>query len=177
MQNAVMAIYGNIQSQWMKMEIMISVPLVRNLGEAFQRDMARGTSDYIHESPIPGAVADAIFPTVEALSKGLLSRCLHGTSQNQNKAINVLIWQRATKETHASTPTVELATFLAVGYFRNGAQTLLSVLENLGITPGCHCRKACRKLDRDRIGHSCRKKWRTLKEKEKTAKEPQEGLY
>ena len=112
MQNAVTAIYGNIQSQWMKIEIMISVPFVRNLGEAFQRDMARGTYDYIHESPIPGAVADAIFPTVETLSKeGLLSQCLHGTSQIQNKAISVPIWQRATKETHASTPTVELATF------------------------------------------------------------------
>ena len=36
MQNAVMAIYGTIQSQQIKIEIMISVPLVRNLGEAFR---------------------------------------------------------------------------------------------------------------------------------------------
>ena len=86
----------------------------------FQRDVARGTSDYTHESPIPEAVADAIFPTFEALSEeSLLSRCLHGGTQNQNEAINGLIWQPATKETRASTPTVKLATFLAVGYFND----------------------------------------------------------
>jgi len=111
--------------------------------------MARGSSDYTHESPIPEAVANAIFPTFEALSEeSLLSRCLHGGTQHQNEAINGLIWQRATKETHASTPTVELATFLAVGYFNDEAQTLVSVLEELG-----------------------------RKEKAKTAEELQEGLY
>ena len=67
---------------------------------------------------------------------------------------------------HASTPTVELATFLAVGHFNDGSETLLTILEDLGIDPGCHCRKACKKLDHDRIRHSHRKsgqqskKWR-----------------
>ena len=61
--------------------------------------MARGTSDYTHESPIPEAVADAIFPTFEALSEeSLLSRCLPGGKQNQNEAINGLIWQRQQKK-------------------------------------------------------------------------------
>ena len=81
----------------------------------FQRDIAKGTSDYIHKNPIPEAVANVILPTFEALSEeSLLSRCMHGGTQNQNESINGLIWQRATKETHSSLPTVETATFLGV---------------------------------------------------------------
>lgn len=45
----------------------------------------------------------------EALSeKNFLSQCLHGGTQNQYEAINALIWQWATKEMQAGTPTVEL---------------------------------------------------------------------
>lgn len=147
MQNAVMAIWHH--SKWTDESPDHDFCLP---GEeswcGFQRDISSGTADCDHESPIPEAVADAIYPTFEALSdESLLSRCLHGGTQNQNKAINGLIWQRATKETHASTPTVELATFLAVGHFNDGSQTLLTILEALGIDPGYHCRKACKKLE------------------------------
>lgn len=176
MQNAVMAIWYHTKSTDENPDHDFCPP-----GEGswcgFQRDVARGTSDYTHESPIPEAVADAIFPTFEALSaESLLSRCLHGGTQNQNEAINGLIWQRATKETHASTPTVELATFLAVGYFNDGAQTLVSVLEELGITPGCHCRKACRKLDHDRIRHSRRKSGEASKKRRKQLRNFRKGF-
>ena len=85
---------------------------------------------YVHESPFPEAVADAIYPTLEALSeKNFLSWCLHGSTQNQNEAINAVIWQWATKEMHASTLTVELATFLAVGHLGDGSQTLLTTID------------------------------------------------
>jgi len=165
MQNAVMAIWHHSKSTDEEPDHDLCPP-----GEeswcGFQRDISKGTADYVHESPIPEAVADAIYPTFEALSdKSLLSRCLHGGTQNQNEAINALIWQRATKETHASTPTVELATFLAVGHFNDGSQTLLTTLEALGIDPGYHCRKACMKLDHDRIRHSRRKSGETSKKR------------
>ena len=68
--------------------------------------------------PLPEAVSDSIRPVFTDLSKSQLrSSCLHGGTQNQNEAFNALIWQRATKETHSSLPTIELATFLAVGIF------------------------------------------------------------
>ena len=124
----------------------------------FQRDLANGTSDYQHDHPIPEAVADAIYPTFEALSDdSLLSRCLHGGTQNQNEAINGMIWQRATKETHSTLPTVELATFLALAHFNDGSKALSCVLKELGIVPGTHCRNACAKLDQRRLSHSERK--------------------
>ena len=82
----------------------------------------RRTSDYQHSHPLPRAVADAIHETFEDLSdRNILTRCLHGGTQNQNEAINALIWQRATKETHSGLNTVELAVFLAVPHFNDGA--------------------------------------------------------
>ena len=124
----------------------------------FQRDLANGTSDYQHDHPIPEAVADVILPTFQALSdESLLSRCLHGGTQNQNEAINAMIWQRATKETHSSLPTVELATFLALAHFNDGSKAITHVLKELRIVPGTHCRDACAKLDHRRLSHSERK--------------------
>ena len=80
----------------------------------YKRDQAKGTSDYSHQHPLPEAVADAILPVFESLSdRQLLSRYLHGGTQNQNEAINALIWHRATKETHSGLVVVELAAFLA----------------------------------------------------------------
>ena len=54
-----------------------------------QRDKANGTSSYQHDHQIPEAVADAIYPSFESLSdETLLSRCLHGGTQNHNEAVN-----------------------------------------------------------------------------------------
>ena len=89
-----------------------------------------GTSDYEHSHPLPRAVADTIFLIFEDLSdEDLLKRCLHGGTQNQNEDINALIWQRATKETHSGLNTVELAVFLAVSHFNDGAGSIILVLE------------------------------------------------
>ena len=89
-----------------------------------------------HSHPLPKAVSDSILPVFTDLSKSqLLSSCLHGGAQNQSEAFNALIWQRATKETHSNLPTVELATFLAVGIFNNGAKAILAELENRGARP------------------------------------------
>ena len=68
-----------------------------------------------------------------------------------------LIWQRATKETHSGLNTVELAVFLAVSHFNDGAGSISLVLQKLGINPGVHCKNACKKLDHNRLRHSRRK--------------------
>ena len=53
------------------------------------------------------AISDVIYPTFEALNnEGLLSRCFHGGTQNQNEVVYGMIWQRATKKTHSSLPIV-----------------------------------------------------------------------
>lgn len=142
----------------------------------FQRDIAKETTDYVHKDPIPEAVANVILPTFEALSEeSLLSKCMHGGTQNQNESINGLIWQRATKETHASLPTVETATFLGVAHFNDGSMSLLSVIKQLGILPGVHCMKACRKLDSDQIHHPHRKSGEAAKKRRKQLRKWKKG--
>lgn len=70
MQNAVMAIWHHSKSTDEEPDHDLCPPWC-----GFQRDISKGTADYVHESPIPGAVADAIYPTLKPLSdKSLLSR-------------------------------------------------------------------------------------------------------
>lgn len=167
MQNAIMAIWHHTQATDDNPDHDLCPP-----GEhswcGFQRDQAKGTTDYHHNHPLPAAVAKAILPCFEALSDlDLLRRCLHGGTQNRNEALNALIWQRATKETHSGLPVVELATFLAVAHFNDGAVSLITILKELGIAPGVHCVAACSKLDYNRIRHSRRKSSEAAKKRRK----------
>lgn len=156
MQNAVMAIWHHGKSTNENPDHELR-PEGENSWCGFQRDIAKGTSDYVHRESTPEAVANATLPTFEALSEeNLLSKCMHGGTQNQNETINGMIWQHATKETHSSLSTVETATFLAVSNFNDGSKSLISVLRQLGIVPGVHCERSCEKLDNDRIRNICR---------------------
>lgn len=97
----------------------------------------------------------------------LLTRCLHGDTPNQSEAINALIWQRATKETHSGLAVVELAVFLAVSHFNDGAMSIGSIPQELGIYPGLHCIRASTKLDHNRLRHSRRKSSQEAKKRRK----------
>ena len=99
-------------------------------------------------------MANAVLPTFAPLSDEDL---LHGGSQNQDEAINVLIRQHATKETNPGLAAEELTTFLAVSYFNYGSTSISLVLQELGINQGLHCIKASKKLDCNMLHHSCHK--------------------
>ena len=137
----------------------------------YQRDLAKNTQEYLHSHPLPKAVSDSILPVLIDHSKSQLSMVVH----NQNEAFNALIWQRATKETHSSLPTVKLATFLAVGIFNNEAKAIPDVLENLGIKPGCETKKCFKRIDHDRLRHSVRKSSDKQK-KEKRSDKQKRGI-
>ena len=168
MEMAVMAIWHHTRSTDQKPENKFC-PSGEKSWCGYQRALAKNdTSEYSHGHPLPEAVSNSILQAFKDLSKSeLLSSCLHGGTQNQNEAFNALIWQRATKETHSSLTTVKLATFLAVAVFNNGATTLTEVLENLGINTGSHSRKACKKLDYDRLRQAIRKSSEEHKNKRK----------
>ena len=143
----------------------------------FQRDVANKTNLYQHDHPLPVAVAEKIKDVFHALSEeSLLSACLHGGTQNQNESFNGLIWQRAPKVMHSGLPTVELATYLAVGIFNDGSGTLLSILEELGIQPGVHCVRACKKLDRERLYHLVYKNSDRAKKRRRAIRNKKKGF-
>eukprot|EP00112_Aurelia_sp_Birch-Aquarium-sp1_P011438 Seg2406.1 transcript_id=Seg2406.1/GoldUCD/mRNA.D3Y31 product="hypothetical protein" protein_id=Seg2406.1/GoldUCD/D3Y31 len=143
---------------------------------AFQRSIANKTAVYKHQHPIPNAIAQEIKPVFEALStERLLSCCLHGGTQNQNEAFNALIWQRATKQTHSSLPTVQLAVYLAVGHYNDGANMLIQTIKELGIMPGAHCEAAARKLDKERIYYSDKKNMDQAKKRRRAIRHKKKG--
>ena len=175
MENAVMAIWHHTRSSDDHPDHDLCPP-GENSWCGFQRDLAKETTEYSHTHPLPSAVANAIHSTFEALSdQDLLRRCLHGGTQNRNEAINALIWQRATKETHSGLPTVELAAHLAVSHFNDGSVSLKLVLKELGITPGAHCSQACKKLEYDRLHHAHRKSSDQSKEQRKQIRNWKKG--
>ena len=175
MENAVMAIWHHTRSTDDDPHHELC-PAGENSWCGYQRDLAKNTSTYSHQHSLPEAVADCILPTFQDLSKTeLLSSCLHGGTQNQNEAFNALIWQRATKQTHSSLPTLELATNLAVGVFNDGAGTIKSVVEHLGIKAGIHTKKACKKQDHDRLRDSARKNLEKTKKRRKKIRQRKKG--
>ena len=136
------------------------------------------TQEYSHNHPLPEAVSQCILPVFTDLSKShLLSSCLHGGTQNQNEAFNALIWQHATKKTHSSLPTVELATFLAVGVFNDGSKAILDVLQNMGIIPGYNTKAGMKKMDYDRLRHSTRNSSEKQKSRRKRIRQRKKGYF
>lgn len=168
-------LYGTTQDPVMTTQTTTCAPLEKTRGAGFKGTWQRKQQS-THTHTLPSAVANAIHPTFEALSdQDLLRRCLHGGTQNRNEAINALIWQRATKETHSGLPTVELAANLAVPHFNDGSVSLKLVLKELGITPGSHCSQACKKLDYDRWRHARRKSSDQSKERRKQIRNWKKG--
>ena len=143
-------------------------PAGENSWCGYQVDLAKNTSTYSHQHTLPEAVSDCMLPTFQDLSKTeLLSSYLHGGMQNQNEAFNTLIWQHATKQTHSNLPTVDLATNLAVGVFNDGARTIKSVLEHLGIKAGRYTKNACKNQDGDHLRDAIRNNLKETKNRRK----------
>ena len=65
---------------------------------------------------------------------------------------------------------LELAAFLAISHFNDGATALIFILEELGIDPGCHCIAACHKLDYNRVRNFIHKSSEKAKKRRKHLK-------
>ena len=75
----------------------------------YQQDKANNTNLYKHGAGLPKEVIKHVKPIYERLSEpSLLEKCLHGKTQNQNEALNGMIWQRIPKEVFVHRDTLEL---------------------------------------------------------------------
>ena len=118
-----------------------------------------GGNKYTHHDPLPEAVWKEIKPIYIRLSeRSLLEKCLRGSTQNRNECFNGLIWQMCPKTTFASASTVNTATALAVAHFNDGAGSVGSLLEQMGLPIGQHTARLLELLDLDRSYHAARKR-------------------
>ena len=85
----------------------------------------KDSATYKHKHGLPKAVVELLEPIYEELSDPkLLSKCLHGKTQNPNECLNKLIWSRCPKKIWVSLKTVEQASYAAVAHFNDGNLSL-----------------------------------------------------
>ena len=107
---------------------------------------------------IPRAVKLKITPIFEDLSKDeLLERCLHGNTQNNNEAINAIIWKKLPKDIFVGRKMLEIGISSAVINFNDGACGMQPVYKKLGLLNGYFMNNYCRNHDMLRIKESVRK--------------------
>lgn len=110
--------------------------------------------DYDHDDHfhLDEALMGVIKPTfVDLLDPNLLSKCLHGKTQNINECLNNVIWTRIPKQTFVTLSTLKLGVADAIGCFNDGNIFCCRTLKELGVKPGDFCLKAMQQLDKRRI--------------------------
>ena len=143
-----------------------------------QEDKITGEETYKQKINIDSAVSKLIAPVFlynDLSSETLLSKCLHGETQNVNKSLN-LIWARCPKRVHVGYSTFKTADVSAVISFNDGAKGLLPVFDQLGIEPGYYAIEGCTGVDLERIKQSDCKSIDGVKERQKTLRTIRKGF-
>ena len=97
----------------------------------YQSDKVIGKKTYKDNFTIPLVKRDEIEPIFTDLSSDqLLTKCLHGRTQNVNEALNQLIWKKFPKDVFVERFTLEIGVASAVINFNNGATGIIDVLKN-----------------------------------------------
>ncbi len=104
----------------------------------WQHDKLTGESTYKKKLNLPLVIKTVIEPIFRDLSdEKLLSKCLHGQTQNANEAYNAIIWNRCPKTVFVNRTVLELSVFSATISFNDGFKGLSTVFSKLGfVDPG-----------------------------------------
>lgn len=107
---------------------------------------------YRHKNSLPEVVMECIKDVYRDLANPqLLSRCLHGKTQNCNESANSVIWTLIPKVVFVQLDTLRLGALEAVSLFNQGNITKLKVLKELDIEPGYYTYRAMLEADRVRV--------------------------
>lgn len=118
----------------------------------YQSNKLTGKDTYKKKLSLPIAIKNILMPIFRDLSDGkLLSKCLHGQTQNANEAFNGLIWKRCPKTTYVSKYVLEIAVNSAVINFNGGFVGLAAVFNELGIELGCQTQRGFVQYDNNRV--------------------------
>ena len=101
---------------------------------------------------LPQDVIQHIKPIIIDLSRDeLLSKCLHGMTQNANESFNGTIWNRVPKQTYVGLRQLEIGVYDAIANFNIGRKASVLIYEKLGIRPGTNMLRGCNKNNNKRI--------------------------
>lgn len=123
----------------------------------YQRALSTGLKILDNSAGLPPSIIKIIKPTYMSLcDASLLSKCLHGKTQNSNESFNNVIWTILPKETFVEMQTMMLGVKLAVLIYNSGYLGLLPVFEQLGVSVEQNMITNYFKIDDERIKNSKR---------------------
>ena len=130
-----------------------------------------GKNTYVERITVDKALSDVIAPIFshkDLGSEALLSKCLHGETQNVNELLNNLIWTRCPKRIYVGNSVLKTVVASDVICYNDGVQGTLPVLTKLGIEHGFFTADACQKGDICRVKQAKRKSTNKVKQRRKT---------
>ena len=111
-------------------------------------DQAEGTNKYKPGKGLPINIIKHIKPIFQDLSTDdLLSKCLHGKTQNQNEALNGMIWNRLPKSRYVGLTQFGIGVYDAVAHYNIGGKATIDIYFKLGIEPGKLTMKGCSSIN------------------------------
>ncbi|GFX49667.1 uncharacterized protein TNCV_1637051 [Trichonephila clavipes] len=118
----------------------------------YQRALSCGKKPNEKYKGLSNEVLNTIKPTyLELCTKELLTKCLHGKTQNSNECLNGVIWQRVPKEVFVCLKILKSGAVDVVIQFNDGYKGCVEIFKKLNITPGYFTLKAYKHLDINRI--------------------------
>ena len=103
----------------------------------YQKYKLTGKQKYKSKINIPKWIHNIIKPIFEDLpSSELLSKCLHGKTQNTNEALNNIIWIKCPKSVFVTKSVLEMGVNSAIMEFNDGACGINKVYKMFGIITG-----------------------------------------
>ena len=137
----------------------------------------RITGKGIYNEKLKPAVKEVLLPIFKDLSADqLLSKCLHGLTQNGNEALNNLIWRICPKNMFVSRTVLEISTNSAVISFNNGNVGISKVAERLGLGVGTNMFFVSAREDKARIDDMKNKSTLSVKKRRKKLRSIKKGF-
>lgn len=101
-------------------------------------------------------------------------KCLHGKMQNQNEALNGMIWQCIPKEVQFRREILEMGLFLSCCILVSniGSSAIQKLFGALGIPPGTFTESGYKQLDHACVHLAQRKNHQSTKKEKKSTQEP-----
>ncbi|GFW48974.1 uncharacterized protein TNCV_3901721 [Trichonephila clavipes] len=118
----------------------------------YQRALSCGKKPKEKFKGLSNEVLNMVKPTyLELCTKELLTKCLHGKTQNSNECLNALIWQRVPKEVFVCLKTLKSGALDAVIQFNDEYKSCVEIFKKLNLTHGYFTLKSYKNLDISRI--------------------------
>ncbi|GFY06797.1 uncharacterized protein TNCV_482021 [Trichonephila clavipes] len=150
-QNVIAALYHCASSD--KKPMHGQCPIGKESWCYFQRGVVNGTKCSTKYAGLSNDVLNKIKPVyLELCDKQVLSKCLHGRTQNANECFNGIVWQKVPKEVFVSLKTIKFGSYDAVIHFNEGLNGCLKVFNKMNIkNPGVFTLRGYKHLDKCRI--------------------------